>query len=50
MEKLIYLAVGVKPERLSRYCRPNEEELVGKLVAMRNPTMESINRAWFHGT
>lgn len=37
LEKLIYLACGTRKERLERYCKPNEEEFVKKLDAMRNP-------------
>jgi hypothetical protein len=49
LEKLIYLACGTRKERLERYSKPNAEDFVRRLDAMRNPTERSLNRTWFNG-
>lgn len=49
LEKLIFMACGVQEDRLARYCKPNAEEFVKRLEAMRQPTDRNLNRAWFNG-
>ena len=46
-ETLILKAIGTLPERLGHYTRPTDRTFVDKICGLRNPTMESINRAWF---
>jgi hypothetical protein len=50
LEKLIYLACGVQQNRLGQYCKPNEEDFVKRLDALRNPSERALNRAWFNGS
>lgn len=49
LEKLIYLACGVQQNRLNVFCKPNEEDFIRKLDALRNPSPETLNRLWFNG-
>ena len=46
-ETLILKAIGTLPERLGHYTKPTDRAFVDRICALRNPTMDAINRAWF---
>ena len=46
-ETLLLKAIGTLPERLGHYTKPTDRRFVDKICAMRNPTMDAINAAWF---
>lgn len=46
-ETLILKAIGAKANRIARYTRPSDHAFVEKICKMANPTMRSINEAWF---
>ena len=46
-EELILKAAGTLPARIERYTQKTDHGFVNKICAMRNPTMNAINTAWF---
>jgi Putative amidoligase enzyme len=46
-ERLIEHALGIRPERLARYCRPIEPQFLAQLEARRPKTLADVSAAWY---
>jgi hypothetical protein len=46
-ERLLEHALGVSDARLTRYCRPIDEDFIRRLEAKRPKTMQEVSDAWY---
>lgn len=48
-QELIVQAFGVRPERLERYCKLINPELIERIEKKKPKSIEDINKVWFNG-
>lgn len=46
-EELVGLAIDLLPSRKARFCRPVRADFLDRLDAMKDPTLDALNRAWY---